>query len=211
MAALGTIFFTSLLVAFSGAMMPGPLLSVTISESARRGPAAGPLLMVGHALLELALVVALLFGLSPVLEHDLFFVVTALAGGAIMLRMARGMFKSLPTLSFRTVPEGDGARNLFLSGALMSIANPYWTIWWATIGLGYVLHSRAFGVAGVALFFVGHIAADFIWYAAVSTAVGKGKKLVSDRVYRVLIGACAVFLAGFALVVVVSGMGRLLG
>ena len=50
------IFGGSFLVALTGAMMPGPVLTVTISESSRRGAWAGPLLMIGHALLELALI-----------------------------------------------------------------------------------------------------------------------------------------------------------
>ena len=43
---------TSFIVALSGALMPGPLLTVTVGEAARRGFWAGPLIMVGHALLE---------------------------------------------------------------------------------------------------------------------------------------------------------------
>ena len=50
------IFFASFGLAFSGAMMPGPLLTVTISESPRKGFITGPLLILGHAVLEVALV-----------------------------------------------------------------------------------------------------------------------------------------------------------
>lgn len=41
-------------------------------------------------------------------------------------------------------------------------------------------------------------------------AVGKGRHLLSDRLYRGLIGACAVCLVGFACYFLVAGMGRLL-
>ena len=58
------IFTTAFVVGFSGAMMPGPLLTVTIGESARRGFSAGPLLVLGHAVLELVLILALVGGLS---------------------------------------------------------------------------------------------------------------------------------------------------
>ena len=66
MQSLIAIFFTSMVVALSGAMMPGPLLTITITESTRRGVASGPLLIAGHAVLELVLVIALLFGLGNV-------------------------------------------------------------------------------------------------------------------------------------------------
>ena len=49
LAALGA---TSFVIAFSGAIMPGPLLTITIGESVKRGARAGPLIIVGHAILE---------------------------------------------------------------------------------------------------------------------------------------------------------------
>lgn len=204
-----SIFFTSMLIAFSGAMMPGPLLTVTISESTRRGAKAGPLLITGHAMLELLLLFALLFGLAPVFKHSLFFIVSAFAGGAIMLWMAWGMFKSLPTLSVSVNSTSSKGKNLFVSGALMSLANPYWIIWWATIGIGYIVYSQQFGSLGILLFFLGHIAGDYIWYTAISTAVSKGKKLFTDKIYRILIAICGAFLVVFALYLVIVAIGRL--
>jgi len=207
MIAFLTIFFTSLVIAFSGAMMPGPLLTITISESTRRGAMAGPLLISGHAVLELLLVVALLLGLGPILEHSLFFMASAFIGGAIMFWMAWGMFRSLPTLSVQSQASTGKSNNLFLSGAIMSLANPYWIIWWATIGIAYIVHAQKFGLWGVALFFAGHITGDLIWYWAISVAVAKGKKLFTDKIYRTLIGICGAFLVGFAVYLVLSALG----
>jgi threonine/homoserine/homoserine lactone efflux protein len=198
-----------MLIAFSGAMMPGPLLTVTISESTRRGAKAGPMLITGHVMLELLLLFALLFGLAPVFKHSLFFIVSAFAGGAIMLWMAWGMFKSLPTLSVSVNSTSSKGKNLFVSGALMSLANPYWIIWWATIGIGYIVYSQQFGSVGILLFFLGHIAGDYIWYTAISTAVSKGKKLFTDKIYRILIAICGAFLVVFALYLVIVAIGRL--
>jgi len=53
-------------------MMPGPLLTITISESSQRGFFIGPALILGHAILELILVIALLFGLAPFFKNLLF-------------------------------------------------------------------------------------------------------------------------------------------
>jgi threonine/homoserine/homoserine lactone efflux protein len=62
--------------------MPGPLLTVTISESSRRGMMTGPLLIAGHALLEMTLVLALIMGLAPLLKLEPVFIIIALAGSA---------------------------------------------------------------------------------------------------------------------------------
>ena len=45
-AVLFGIFATSFVIALSGALMPGPVLTVTISESTKRGFWAGPLIIV---------------------------------------------------------------------------------------------------------------------------------------------------------------------
>lgn len=206
MLALVTIFFSSLVIALSGAMMPGPLLTVTISESTQRGAKAGPVLIGGHALLELALLVALLFGLSPLFQKPMFFMVVSLAGGSIMLYMAWGMFKSIPSLSVQINAVAEKKNNLVVSGILMSLANPYWIVWWATIGLGYVVHAQKYGIIGIFLFYLGHIAGDLVWYWAISIAVAKGKKLFTDKTYKILIAVCGTFLVGFAFYLVIMAL-----
>ncbi len=204
-----TLFATSFIVALSGAVMPGPLLTVTVSESTRRGIMTGPLLIVGHALLELALVLALLMGLAPLLQNKPVFIAIALAGSAVLLWMGVGMIRSLPSMKLTVDDDRGRGGNLILSGALLSLVNPYWTIWWATIGLGYILHSMNSGTLGVMAFFTGHVAGDLFWYTFVSTAIWKGRKLLSDRSYRVLIGTCAIFLIVFSGLFAWSGVQRL--
>jgi threonine/homoserine/homoserine lactone efflux protein len=205
-----TIFATSFVVALSGALMPGPLLTVTISESPRRGLMAGPLLILGHGLLELTLVAALIFGLAPLLKTPAVFITTALTGAGVLVWMAWGMFRSLPGLTLHTAAKDATGRNLVLAGVLLSLANPYWSVWWITIGLGYITHSFTLGIWGAVFFFSGHILADLLWYAAVSTAAWKGRGFLSDRVYRLLIGGCAAFLVVFAGMFAVSGFRTLL-
>ena len=205
-----TIFGTSFLIAFSGAMMPGPLLTVTISESSRRGFMAGPLLIAGHGILELLLVIGLVLGLGPLLQQKYVFIIIALAGSVVLLWMSIGMFRSLPTLTLETEASGDKGKNLLITGILFSIVNPYWTIWWVTIGLGYILHSLNYGIWGVAAFFSGHILADLVWYTAISAGVWRGKTFLSDRAYKILIGACAAFLIVFASLFAYSGVQKLI-
>ena len=96
-----------------------------------------------------------------------------------------------------------------LSGVLASISNPYWTIWWATIGLGYLVISRELGAAGIALFFAGHILADAVWYLFIGFAVSAGRRRFTDRVYRWIVGSCALFLFFFAVSFGYFGMTKL--
>lgn len=208
--ALSGIFITSFFIALSGAMMPGPLLTVTISESSRKGVIAGPAIILGHGLLEVVVVVILLTGFGPFLRRDDVFTVIALVGGAILLWMGGNMLRELPGLKLDLQNDGVSSRNMVVSGAVLSAVNPYFLFWWSTIGLGYILFSVKYGAVGVIVFFLGHIAADLGWYSCVAYGIAKGKGLMSDRVYRTMIGCCAVVLVGFSGYFFWSGIDRML-
>ncbi len=184
---LVTIFSSSFVLALSGALMPGPVLTVTISESARRGAIVGPLIILGHGMLELLLVLALLAGLAPLLTRNEVFAFISLSGGGILLWMSYTMFRNLPGMKLNFHATDEKPRNLVLAGILLSIANPYWTIWWATIGIGYIVYSIKFGLAGIIAFYTGHILADLAWYSIISLGIAKGRHFFTDAFYRRLI------------------------
>lgn len=194
-----TIFTTSFAVALSGALIPGPLLTVTVSESARRGYFAGPLLIVGHSILELALVVSICLGLGAYLKAPAVRTVTALLGGSILLCFGAEMVRTAGRHSIQIRSERSAARSMapIITGAVTSLANPYWIIWWATFGLGYLMSISGRGLPGIAAFFLGHITADFAWYSIVSFGVSKGAAVMPDRVYHTVIRMCGVFLVLF--------------
>jgi threonine/homoserine/homoserine lactone efflux protein len=208
--ALPTIFVSSFVIALSGALMPGPVLTVTVSESARRGAIAGPLMIFGHGILELLLVVALLAGLAPLLSRDDVFIFISILGGVILFWMAYSMFKDLPNMRLTFDNKEEKPRNLILAGILLSIANPYWLIWWATIGIGYIMYSVKFGVPGLIAFFLGHILADLVWYSLISFGIAKGRRFFNDGLYRKLIAVCATFLVIFSCYFFYSGIEKMI-
>jgi len=210
MASLSGIFLASFIVALSGALMPGPLLTATIAESSRHGFRAGPLLIAGYAILEIALVCALFLGLAPFLTDKRVTGVISLAGAAILLWFSFGMFRSLPTLAIGVRLQRESPRSsLVISGILISMANPYWSVWWATVGLAWVLQAGRWGAAGVVVFFIGHIMADLGWYSLVSFSIERGRAFFTDRIYRVVAGFCAAFLRVFAFFFIGNGVKKL--
>jgi threonine/homoserine/homoserine lactone efflux protein len=88
-----TIFLNSLLIAYTGALMPGSLLTYTIDKGMKKGPSSGLLIILGHSLLELLIVVLILSGLGPYL--GLLYVKAAIgfAGGAVLIYLGIGMIR----------------------------------------------------------------------------------------------------------------------
>lgn len=102
--------------------------------------------------MEITLLAALVLGLAPFLQRSDVFIVVAIAGGVILLWMGLGMFRALPTLTLSLKAGKSKSGSLIKNGAILSIANPYWIVWWATIGFGYVIYSWRFGIAGLIFF-----------------------------------------------------------
>lgn len=192
------IFGSSFVIALSGALMPGPLLTYTAAAAAQRGFWAGPKVILGHGILELTLLVLLLIGVGVFLNRPLIIGGIALTGALVLWWLGYDMLTS--ARQARLVLEGEASQGIgpVWAGILMSLANPYWFIWWLTLGLGYVLLAWNHGLAGVIAFFSGHILADLGWYSLVALAVAQGKKVISDRGYRWFVAGCAVFLLIFA-------------
>lgn len=209
------IFASSFIIALSGALMPGPLLAVTVRDTTRRGFVAAPLLVLGHGILELALLALLLLGLAEWLKGDAATTFIALAGSAVLLWMGTGMVREVRSLRFETsagaaIPgDAPGFWRPVAAGILASVSNPYWSLWWATIGLGYLVISSGQGAVGVASFFAGHILADAAWFLFVGMTVSMGRGRFSDRVYRGIVAVCAGFLFLFALSFGVFGVNKL--
>ncbi|MBN2653258.1 MAG: LysE family transporter [Spirochaetales bacterium] len=198
-------------ISLSGAVMPGPLLSKTIDLTVRKGFWQGPLLVVGHAIPEIIVVVALASGASTFLTNRIFTIVVAFVGAAVMLYMAVSMFFSLKKI---TIPRADdpqagdvkiGSGNTILTGAIVSVSNPYFTIWWTSVGLGYIVSAMDSGVIGVIVFFIAHICGDLLWYSVISGLLSKGKNLFSDKVFKSMIFACATVIVIFAGMFILKG------
>jgi len=217
----------SFVVALSGALMPGPLLVAAIREGVRQGARAGPLLTLGHGVLEAGVVALAYLGLGGFLRRPGPQAVLALVGGAALLAMGAMMLWGARRVSAAELTAGGaepgaggaprtgggtgaGAKAA-LAGAVVSLSNPYWSIWWVTTGVFFLGFAARWGWLGVAVFFVGHILADLAWYWLVTWAVARGRRLLTDRSYRLLIAGCALVLIAFAASFLGMGAGALAG
>jgi threonine/homoserine/homoserine lactone efflux protein len=199
------IFWGALIAGLSGAMMPGPVLALVVSETSRKGFWASPEIISGHALLELLLVVGMLVGLRRFLQSWAAFVALGLGGGAMLLWMAWGMVGlGLSDPEVGTAAVAGPVRNAFLAGALVSLANPYWSVWWASVGATFLQRAAAAGTVATGLFFVGHISSDYLWYAVVGWIVAVNRRLLVGAVYQWLLFGCAALIAAMGIYFIVS-------
>lgn len=209
-----SVFGFSFLVALTGALVPGPLLTYTIVKTLRtnrRGFLVGAWVITGHALLESAIIIALLLGLASLLRSSVVIKMIGVVGGGFLLYMGVSLIldvarKRIPDV-FETedgtvtgqMASGGGIQNPVLGGLLVSMSNPYFWIWWATVGFAFMLRfDVSFANWPVLLvFFLGHEAGDLAWYVATSTIVDIGKRKITLKVYNIILTVCAAVIIGF--------------
>lgn len=217
------IFSFSFLVALTGAMAPGPLLTYTIIQSVknhRRGYLTGLWVIVGHGLLEMGMVILLLFGFSFIIKNVLVVRMIGTVGGIILAWFGIGIIRNVYRGNISTHfleasgPNGydpaedrqKGLDNPVIGGVLVSMSNPYWWVWWATIGFAFMIQ---FDISfqkwhRLIAFFVGHEAGDLLWYLLVSLLAFFGIRNLNKKAYYGILAGCGVFMILFGLYLGVS-------
>lgn len=193
-----TVLFiaTSFLVGLSGALVPGPMLTVTISDSVQKGFKAGPLVVLGHFLVEIALIILILAGLGWLIGSTTAAFVIGTVGGLVLVFMGYRISSSSNPLTDSSSKEMLAQRyGPVLGGVITSISNPYFFIWWATIGCAFMFKGLELaGIFGLIGFLVGHWSADLSWYSTVSFFTSKGSKIMTDNHYKIIMRICGIFL-----------------
>ena len=194
-----TVFFFSFSMAIGAVLSPGPVTTAIISQTPRLGWITGPLVSIGHAVVEFLMVILITLGLSGILGAPPVQTGIALLGGLLLLWMGGEMFFNvirgrmrLPTGSQEAEKASMG--QMLSLGVVTSLSNPFWYAWWMTAAAVYLLQAKAAGWIPIAGFYFGHISADFLWNTMLSTVIGTGKKWINDRVYAILISLCSAFL-----------------
>ncbi|MCL6591185.1 MAG: LysE family translocator [Firmicutes bacterium] len=204
------IFGQAFVVGFSGAMMPGSLLTYNIQLALKKGFWVGPKLVLGHAILEAVLILGLSLGLGQLLKLEVTQIIIGIAGGLMLAWMGYGLLRfeskagnPLDTEAAAATFANGGNQspvqlNPVFAGAVISFMNPYFLLWWSTIGLALISQAFVLGLEGIIFFYVGHILADLVWYSLISLAVSGGRRLITPKLYRWLLIGCGVLLIFFA-------------
>ena len=187
---------TSFGVGLSGALVPGPMLTVTVSDSVKKGFLTGPLVVLGHFITELILIIFILAGFSWLVGSAEVAIIIGTLGGIMLIYM--GYTTSKSTVDLNDVSDTEKPSSKYgsvLKGIVTSVSNPYFFIWWATIGLAFLFKGvEMAGLVGLIGFIIGHWSADLGWFSAVSFFSSKGSTVMSEKQYSLIMKICGLFL-----------------
>ncbi len=182
--------------------MPGPVFAVTVAKS-YKSRFAGIKIALGHALVEIPLMLLIYFGFGRFFQQEPVQIALYLAGGAVLVWLGVRMFRARGTI----IEKGkDLPYNSVVAGVVTSALNPYFILWWATVGSTLIMKSLDFGFIGFALLITVHLLCDFGWLSFVSAMVYRAQSLWKGKFQEGLFIACSLLLIGFGGWFLISGL-----
>lgn len=174
-----------IVISASGVMAPGPLFAANISYGLREGTKSGIKMATGHAIVELPLVILLGIGVFSLESFPEFRTIIAILGAITLFIFAALQIRTvLRKKEFSIKNQKQGA---LITGILLSGLNPFFIIWWLTIGFKLISDAMLiWAFSGMLIMFGLHIWMDFAWLGGISFLASKSTKILSNRNYKML-------------------------
>ena len=185
-------------ISASGVMSPGPLFSANIIYGLKEGKIARLKIAVGHTIVEFPLIILLGTGIITSNIFPEFRVLIAVIGALGLFAFAGLQIKSIFQKNFQK--NIKPSRGPILAGIFLSALNPFFIIWWLTVGLKLITESiELWGFLGIIILFLFHIWMDYVWLYIVAFFASKSRNFLSNRNYKILVISLAIVLIYFGL------------
>jgi len=197
-----------ILVTVSGALAPGPLFFATISHGTKTGARSGLLFSIAHTLVEFTLIMLLALGLLTIASKPMVRLIIGVVGGAVLIIFGilqiYNLFKSKTEESTK---RSSSSHHLFLIGLAFTGLNPYFILWWLTVGSQLIIIALEIAaLAGVVFMYLCHVWMDYVWLIAIAHFAKKGTNIIGHKGYRVLIGIFGAIIIYFGLTFIIGAI-----
>ena len=187
-----------IVISASGVMSPGPLFAANIMYGLREGKISGIKMAVGHTIVEFPLILLLGIGFFSIDAIPEIRTVITISGAIGLFGFAVLQIRSVTKQKFNL--ETRSGQGPFVAGIVLSALNPFFIIWWLTIGLVLISESiQIFGIIGIVILFLFHIWMDYAWLFTIATFSSKAKNYLSKRNFKIIIIGLSVVLIYFGI------------
>jgi len=191
---------TVILLTASGALAPGPLFFETITQGAKTGVRSGFIFSISHTVVEFLLIMLLAFGLLAVKDEIIIRNIIGIVGGIVLIFFGLHQIINILRKKEFVKKEAVSPHRLFVIGVLFTGLNPYFIIWWLTVGSNLILIALEFAaLVGVVFMFICHVWMDYVWLISVSYFAKKGVNALGTKWYRIVIVFFGVVLIYFGI------------
>ncbi|MGI0073552.1 MAG: LysE family transporter [Nitrosotalea sp.] len=204
MTTLPEFAITVIIISVSGVMSPGPLFAANVAYGVKGGWKTGVKMAYGHTVVELPLVILLGIGAISLATFPQFKEYISILGAISLFAFAGFQLKGVLKKSSQSYSSKHGP---FFIGILLSALNPFFLIWWFTIGFKLITDALIlYSFIGIAIMFAFHIWMDYAWLGGVGFLSSRGKKIISTKNYRVFMMAISGVLVYFGITFLIQAL-----
>jgi threonine/homoserine/homoserine lactone efflux protein len=198
-------------ISASGVLAPGPLFFTNMLYGTHQGARAGLKMAYGHTVVEFPLIALLAAGLFTSAAATQYAGMIGVIGGIGILGFAGLQIGSVVRKKdVQSAPAMASGKSPFIAGIALSALNPFFLVWWFTVGLKLVADSATFGLAaGIIILFGLHIWMDYAWLAGTAYLASKGSSVVKSKYYPLLLLGLAAVLLYYGVYFTLTGIGVL--
>ena len=187
-----------IVISASGVMAPGPLFAANVSYGLREGTKSGIKMAVGHTIVEFPLVILLGIGIFSLESFPEFRTIISIVGAITLFVFAFIQIKNViqKNKDISSIPK----HSPLITGIALSALNPFFIIWWLTIGFKLISDAMLiWAFSGILIVFFLHIWMDFVWLGGISFLASKSSRLLSNRNYKVMMIGLSLLLVYFGI------------
>jgi threonine/homoserine/homoserine lactone efflux protein len=182
------------LVSASGVLTPGPLFFANIALSKYGGFWSGIKIAIGHTMVELPVIILyslpLIAFTYPNSNFNIFKIISIIGGTSLIIF---GIFYVVRILSkndsLKATVKPSRIENPILAGILFTGVNPFFYLWWFSVGVKLIsdsLQLLGYPLGIVFLFFV-HIWMDYAWLGISSFIASRGIRIIGSQYHKLVI------------------------
>jgi len=196
-----TYITSAFLLGLSG-LIPGPLLTLVISETLKHGTKEGFKVAASPLITDLPIIVVTILVMSRIVNIDYLLGMIAFGGSIFLIYLA---FESI---SFKGINH-EGATdqvNVIKKGIIANLLNPSPYVFWFTIGAPTILKAYHEGFIYAILFIIIFYSLLIGSKVVIAAITGKSRHILSSRFYLYLIRFLGVVMFIFAIYFIKSGI-----
>ena len=192
-----------IVISASGVMAPGPLFAATVSYGLRKGTRTGFKIAIGHAIVELPLVILLGIGVFSLEIFPEFRTIISIFGAITLFVFAAIQIRTI--FRKKELVLSNPKQGPLITGIVFTALNPFFIIWWLAIGFKLISDAMLiWSFAGILIVFALHIWMDFAWLGTVSVLASKSSKILSNKNYKILMMGLSLMLVYFGIMFLVD-------
>lgn len=200
------LFFAAsvILISASGVLSPGPLFASTVVYGLKENTKAGIKIAHGHTIVELPLVLLLGLGILSLVNFPRFEEIISILGAIALFCFAGLQIRGLTNNNSQKIQPKYGP---VFSGIIFSALNPFFLIWWFTIGFKLISDAlEIWSIMGIFIMFGLHIWMDYFWLGSVAFFASKSTKIISTRNYKIILLILSGLLIYFGITFLLEGL-----